>query len=162
MNSWLNDGVGTTRSTFSYLPSDLQAIITPVKVLSARGSYIPEGESSAAFGVTPVGCISKLFLLSNAECFGTTTTPYINEIDKWASICTRDSNNELTKITQYQRVTSNNIRLKRPYYGTGSASYWWLRSPNSPTTFGIVHTNGGFSSYNASYSSGVSPAFCIG
>lgn len=39
---------------------------------------------------------------------------------------------------------------------------YWLRDVASATTFSIVYDNGYASSYSASHSSGVRPAFCIG
>ena len=162
MNEWLNDGLSGGRSVFSYLPSELQSIITPVKVLSQQGNV------DNTFTYTPVVSVSKLFLLSSAEVFGVANADtsanqgYISEINKWASICTRNSSNSVTKITQYSRLTTNNIRIKRSSYGTGSAVHCWLRSPCSTSCF--VHVASGGNSYvgNATASGSVAPAFCTG
>lgn len=43
----------------------------------------------------------------------------------------------------------------------GSASYWWLRSANSTTSFRFVGSNGGDGDNSASISNGVVPGFCI-
>jgi len=159
-NEYLNDGIlsGSTRgrSLFSYFPSELQGVITPVKVLSAKGR-----DSSGNFSNLPVSSISKLFLLSDAEVFGANSVPYRNELNKWCSLGVWSSNT-LSSFKTYSRITGNNNRIKKPNYATGSASYWWLRSPYSTTHFVFVGTNGGFNANYANYSYGLAPAFCIG
>ena len=59
--------------------------------------------------------------------------------------------------------TDNNSRIKKTYNGTGSASYWWLRSPEASGSSSFAYvTNGGTSNSNgASNSYGVAFGFCI-
>ena len=153
MNNWLNGTV------FGYLPSELQGVITPVKVVSGRGRA---SASDNTFKITPVSSVSRLFLLSAGEVFGRNDTPYVNEISKWSSLAVRNANDEISSISRYWRLTSNNVKLKHPYYGTGSSGYYWLRSPYSTSNFVYVYGNGNFNGNYAYITFGVSPAFCIG
>ena len=146
-------------------PSELQAIITPVKVISAKGAYYPEGSSSQQFSPAPVISVSNLFLACYGELWSTEGTPYINEINKWASICNRDSSNNLTKINKYTKIVSNNTLICRKYLGTGTdAVNCCTRSASSTSNFvyvsnsyGNAHTNVG-----ASYAHGAPLCFCTG
>jgi len=153
MNNWLNGTV------FGYLPSELQGVITPVKVVSGRGRA---SASDNTFKITPVSSVSRLFLLSAGEVFGRNDTPYVNEISKWSSLAVRNANDEISSISRYWRLTSNNVRLKHPYYGTGSSNWYWLRSPYSTSYFVNVNGTGNFNNGYANGTSGVSPAFCTG
>ena len=167
MNQWLNDGisgVNNGKSIFSMFPSELQAIITPVKVISAKGAYYPEGSSSQQFSPAPVISVSNLFLACYGELWSTEGTPYINEINKWASICNRDSSNNLTKINRYTKIVSNSTLICRKYLGTSTdAMNCWTRSASSTTNFVYVSSNGSNSNSNGAYSSfGVPLCFCTG
>ena len=166
-NELLNDGVSNLyggKSVFSMLPSEIQTIITPVKVISARGAYYPEGSTTMQFSPAPVVSVSNLFLSCYGELWGTTGTPYINEINKWASICERDSNNNITKINRYPNIVSNNTLIARKYLGTGTdAMSCWTRSAYSTTPFVNVSSYGGSGSSNgASSANGAPLCFCTG
>lgn len=165
LNALLNDGLSGGRSIFSTFPSELQPIITPVKVISAKGAYYPEGSSSLQFSPAPVTSVSRLFISCYGELWGTTGTPYINEINKWASICKRDSSDNVTKINRYPKIVSNNTLIARKFLGTGTdVMNCWTRSAYSTTNFVIV-LNGSGNSGNiigASDANGVPLCFCTG
>ena len=63
-------------------------------------------------------------------------------------------------ISSIAHVGADPIRVKKT---SGSAAYWWLRSPNVGTASNVrsVGPTGENSSGNASHSSGVAPAFVI-
>ena len=90
----------------------------------------------------------KLWLLSNAEVGGQTTThPYMDEGAK------------------YPIFTDNNSRLKYRADGAGAVSYWWERSPyvGYSYSFCYVYTSGSANgSYSAHYAYGVCLGFCSG
>lgn len=167
-NEILNDGVSNLyggKSVFSMLPSEIQTIITPVKVISARGAYYPEGSTTMQFSPAPVISVSNLFLLCYGELWSATGTPYINEINKWASICERDSNNNLVKINKYPNIVSNNVLIARKFLGTGSdAMNCCTRSASSTTTF--VYVNNYYGSANTvgspTNANGAPLCFCTG
>ena len=158
MNQWLNESI------FPTFPSEMQAIITPVKVISAKGACYLEGSSTLQFSPAPVTSVSRLFISCYGELWGTTGTPYINEINKWASICERDSSNNVTKINRYPKIVSNNTLIARKFLGTGTgAMACWTRSAYSTTYFVGVSANYGGNYYNdAHYSNGVPLCFCTG
>ena len=168
MNQWLNDGISDVndgKSIFSMFPSELQGIITPVKVISAKGAYYPEGSSSQQFSPAPVVSVSNLFLACYGELWSTEGTPYINEINKWASICNRDSSNNLTKINKYTKIVSSNTLICRKYLGTGiDAMSCWTRSASSTTGFVYVSNNNGNANtgYYAGSAGGAPLCFCTG
>ena len=66
-------------------------------------------------------------------------------------------------ITLIALFTDNNSRIKKTYNGTGSASSWWLRSPeaSSSSSFAIVNNFGNSGANLASTSYGVAFGFCI-
>ena len=65
--------------------------------------------------------------------------------------------------TQYAYYANGNSKVKYRQTSTGSAAYWWCRSPeeNYSTYFCCVSTDGSASNHGARYSLGVSPAFFI-
>ena len=167
MNQWLNDGISGVndgKSIFSMFPSELQAIITPVKVISAKGAYYPEGSSSQQFSPAPVVSVSNLFLACYGELWSTEGTPYINEINKWASICKRDASNNLTKITKYPNIVSSNTLICRKYLGTGTdVMYCWTRSAFSTASFTLIYNFSGSAGGNYAGSAFGAPlCFCTG
>lgn len=62
--------------------------------------------------------------------------------------------------TQYARFTTSNTRIKKL---NGSATGWWLRSPNSGnnSAFCLVYLDGTANSYVARSSNGVAFGFCV-
>ena len=84
----------------------------------------------------------KLFLLSEIEIFGSTTYSFTGE------------------GTQYAYYQAGNSKVKNR---SGSADYWWERSPGSRNTayFCYVDSRGSANWYNASDSNGVAFGFCF-
>ncbi len=136
MRNYLNNTV------FPALPKQWQAMIKSVQVLASEGDTSPDILTSE----------DKLFLFCRAEVgFDTTVVPYSQEVDPDAENVT------------FSLFTDNASRIKKYYNGTGSAQYWWLRSPHSShsTNFCNVASSGGSSNSNAVYSYGVAFGFCI-
>ena len=65
--------------------------------------------------------------------------------------------------TQYAYYANGNSKRKYRQTSTGSAAYWWCRSPDASrsTSFCCVYTGGSATGYYAYRSLGVSPAFFI-
>lgn len=84
----------------------------------------------------------KLFLLSEIEIFGSTTYSFAGE------------------GTQYDYYQAGNSKVKNR---SGSAYYWWERSPRSSnsTSFCHVYSNGNANANSANASYGVAFAFCF-
>ena len=117
---------------YNSLPSDLQAIIKPTRVISGHGP-----KDSSEF-ITK----DKLYLLSGVEVFG------------------EDSNDSAVNTTWQLDYYQDTARITRKIYKYGFAP-WWLRVPvlTNESNFGIVQDNLGYAiSYN---DYGVAPAFRI-
>ena len=84
----------------------------------------------------------KLFIASEKEIFGTSSY-----------------GNDGTQYEYWSINNTNNARIKKL---NGSAQYWWMRSVYDSTIFRHVSTDGSAISYNASFSNGCVPCFCIG
>ena len=136
MRNWLNN------TAFPELPRHWKTMIAKVIVLSSQGNTSANIISSEDW----------LYLRSMAEVgFRTAENPYMYEVDSEA---------EDLKCSLF---TDNNSRIKKYYNGTGSANYWWLRSPwsSNTTDFANVYSSGDESSYGASHSYGVSFGFSL-
>lgn len=129
----------TMATLLSQLPTDLSSVIKQVSKKTTAGTKSTDITTST----------DKLFLFSEVELDGTTTTGYADEgvqYDYWESHNTA------------------NDRIKKLSNGGGSAYSWWLRSPNTSyaTYFRYIHYNGGvISIVGASDSVGVCFGFCI-
>ena len=123
---------------YSLLPEDLQAVIQEVdKATNNTG-----GSSATTDAVTLTG--DKLWLLSSIEIgCGSTTDVYAAE------------------GSEYRFYKENSSLVK--YNLSGTADYWWLRSPGASgaPSFCCVNSNGSWYSYYAGYANGVSPGFCL-
>ena len=120
---------------FNQLPSELRALIKKVKKKTSAGNQ------SSTINTTE----DTLFLFSEVELFGSTTYSKSGE------------------GTQYPIFTNNSSRIKKQG-DTGSAYYWWERSPNASnsTYFCFVNTDGSAANgYDASTTYGVCFGFCI-
>jgi hypothetical protein len=119
---------------YNKLPSDLKAIVAPVK----KKCYTTYNQASSLGEAN-----YDVWLLAEAEVFD--------------SVSYTVGNGEGTK---YPIFTDNASRIKKV---NGSASVWWLRSASSSysTYFVGVSSDGGVSSYNASSSYGVAVGLCI-
>ena len=138
--------LGTSLSSYSgtfigVLPAALRAVLKSVTKHTNN-----TGNSSAASAVTAT--TDYAFLLSEYEVFGSTT--YANS-------------NEASKQAQYAYYSAGNSKIKYNHSATSTAVIWWLRSPRASTSSGFVGVYGGgtVNYYNASYSLGVAPGFCV-
>ena len=120
------------------LPDDLKSVIATVKVKAAKSGN--DG--------TIVESADTLFLPAEREIFGTNSR---SRVEEW---------NALQRWQYYAQNDTNAARIKQR---SGSAAWWWLRSPRAGSSIDFVFvTNGGSVSYNgAYYAGGVAPGFCI-
>lgn len=126
----------TMPTLLALLPSEWQAVIKTVDKKAANGG-------SANYTAT-VTSEDKLFLPAEIEVFGSVTYA-------------QDGANE---GSQYEFYANGGSKVKN---FNGSASYWWERSSYFGNTyyFCFVSSNGFANCDNASYTRGVSFAFCI-
>lgn len=119
---------------YNKLPSDLKAIVAPVKKKCYTTYNQATSLSEANYNV---------WLLAEAEVFD--------------SVSYTIGNGEGTK---YPIFTDNVNRVKKV---NGSANYWWLRSAysNSTASFISVNSGGNVSYYSASISGGVAVGLCV-
>jgi hypothetical protein len=111
------------------LPSDLQAVLKSVNKKTSAGSQ------SSTINTNSM----KLFLFSEIEIFGSTTYSKAGE------------------GSQYSYFATAANRIKYLSNGSGSAYWWWERSPYGSDSyyFCIVSGGGDANIYGASYTSGV-------
>lgn len=132
---WKNSVMRTSTMTtlLSQLSNDLKAVIAPVNKVSGTGG----GSSSGTETVS-----ESLFLLAEIEVFGSLSYSVSGE------------------GTQYAYYKNGGSKTK---YISGSANYWWLRSPRSGNSrvFCIVSSDGYAYSGSAGSSFGVSFGFCV-
>ena len=125
------------------LPADLRAVMKPItKYTDNKGN-----SSDVAANVT--SSLDYLPLLAEQEIFGGNRT-YSNQYEKNSQV-------------QYAYYSAGNSKVKYRHSATGSAAYWWERSPNynSNNYFCRVYTNGDANISTARYSSGLAPAFMV-
>ena len=116
------------------LPSDLQAVLKNVNKKTSAGSQ------SSTINTNSM----KLFLFSEIEIFGSITYSKSGE------------------GSQYKYFETNS-KVKYLSNGSGSASWWWGRSPHASNSNGFCYVNGSGSA-NAGYAnstSGVCFGFCV-
>ena len=104
------------------------------------------GRSTASSAVTAT--TDYFFLLSEYEVFGNIT--YGN---------TYEANYQ----QQYAYYSAGNSKVKYRHNSTGSAAYWWLRSPAAGNAyrFVFVYTGGTVNDNGANYSLGFASGFCV-
>lgn len=141
MNSSNTNSGGWTNCAMrsTHLPAILN--LMPAEVKAA----IKEVQKKTSAGSQSSGIQTtndKLFLLSEIEIFGSTTYSFAGE------------------GTQYAYYQAGNSKVKNL---SGSANYWWERSPNSSdsTAFCHVNSNGSANADDASNSRGVAFGFCF-
>ena len=124
------------------LPSDLQAVLKTVTKYSDNTG----GSSNTASHVTAT--TDDIFLLAEWEVFG--ARKYANRAEQ-------------NYQAQYAYYSAGNSKARYRHSSTGSTARWWLRSVHAGESgsFCIVATSGSVSSYNAIYSFGFAPAFCV-
>lgn len=122
------------------LPSDLRAVMQPMTIYTDNTG----GGSDNASYVTKT--TDYLPLLAEYEIFGTRS--YANSAEK-------------NYQAQYAYYSAGNSKVKYRHSATGSAAWWWGRSPsyNYSTYFCNVNTNGNANNNNARNSNGVAPDF---
>ena len=131
----------TMATLLSQLPSDLQGVIKQVNKKATAGGASTSITTSA----------DKLWLLAEVEVDGTTSAGYADEGEQY----------EYWKTVKYGTVAAD--RIKYLSNGSGSASYWWLRSPNVSNSNGFryVTSTGGVVNGYAYSARGVSFGFCV-
>ena len=141
MNSSNTNSGGWTscamRST--HLPAILALMPTEVKNgIREVNKLTSAGSKSATINTTA----DKLFLLSEVEIFGSTTS------------------SEAGEGTQYDYYKAGNSKVKKR---NGSAAYWWERSPraSNSTRFCVVNSDGVAKTVGARYAYGVPFCFCF-
>ena len=117
------------------LPSDLQAVLKSVNKKTSAGSQ------SSTINTNSM----KLFLFSEIEIFGSTTYSKAGE------------------GSQYSYFATAANRIKYLSNGSGSAGWWWGRSPggSGSSYFCSVGSAGGAGSGSASGAGGVCFGFCV-
>ena len=125
------------------LPADLRAVMKPItKYTDNKGN-----SSDVAANVT--SSLDYLPLLAEQEIFGGNRT-YSNQYEKNSQV-------------QYAYYSAGNSKVKYRHSATGSAAYWWERSPvyGDDYSFCAVSTNGGAYGNGAGGSYGLAPAFMV-
>lgn len=134
----------TLNSTFyGYLPEAWQNAIVQVSKIAGTGGGTSSGYQTST---------DKLFLLSEREVFSS------------RSYSVTDEFNAHSQYAYYRDIANTSaLRVKTTSNGTGSANYWWLRSPRSgySSSFCYVNSSGNADSTYASASCGLSFGFCI-
>ena len=128
----------TMQEMFNNLPDELQAVIKTVNKKATAGSQSTSITTSQ----------DKLWLYSLVELTSTTKNGY---------------KDEGTQYEYWQSHNTNSDRIKKSNNGTGSASYYWLRSPytGGSTYFRSIGSDGSAPDYISSYSRGLCFCFCI-
>ena len=123
-----------TGTLLTSLPSDLQTVLKSVKKKTSAGSQ------SSTINTNTM----KLFLFSEIEIFGSTTYSVSGE------------------GSQYEYFKTNS-KIKYLSNGSGSALWWWERSPyaGASYTFCGVNSGGNASLNSANGASGVCFGFCV-
>lgn len=131
----------TMATLLSQLPSDLQGVIKQVNKKATAGGASTSITTSA----------DKLWLFAEVEIDGTTSAGYADEGEQY----------EYWKTVKDGTVADD--RKKYLSNGSGSASYWWLRSPyvSNSTNFRSFYSTGSVDNYYADYARGVSFGFCV-
>ena len=132
-NEWLNK-----------LDANIRAQVKQVKLPYVNGT----ANSAVASGANGLSC--KVFLLSGYEMgWKNSDNPYF-PVDG-------------AKLAYFEAGTGTSANNKRIAYLNGSATYWWLRSPNALGTGNawFVYSSGGYGGSNCAYSYGVRPALIL-
>ena len=119
-------------------PADLKAVIKQSTIFTAPNT------GNIALTATQ----DEVFLLAEYEVFG---------------VRTRASSQEPNYLKQYAYYSAGNSKVKYKHNATGTAVYWWERSPSSDSSqfFCAVNENGGSYITRGNYVRGVSPAFKV-
>lgn len=136
--------INPVRSTLmSALPADLRAVMKPItKYTDNKGN-----SSNVAANVT--ASVDYLPLLAEQEIFGSRS--YANPYEQRYQ-------------AQYAYYSAGNSKVKYRHSATGSAAYWWERSPmyGNASGFCCVDSNGNTTCYYTSgVSLGLAPIFMV-
>ena len=138
---------------YNSLPSDLQAVIKPTRVISGHGS-----NDSTNFTTT-----DKLYLLSSEEVYGIDDGQYHFYDTAYGTSHQLEyySNNGVTYSTN--SWSGRNLDKTVKQYNS-SNTWWWLRPADSISSysFATVGNGGRWNDYSALTANGVAPAFRIG
>ena len=128
-------------SLMAALPSDLRAVMKPVTKYTDN---VGNATGNVAGNVTET--TDYLFLLAEFEVFG--SRYYANDYER---------NSQL----QYDYYKASNSRIAYKHNATGTAVWWWLRSPlyYNYNIFCYVNSGGGYNCYNAYSSAALLPGF---
>ena len=131
----------TMQTLLGQLPSDLQAAIKSVNKKATSGGASTTIKTSS----------DKLFLFSEVEIDGTTSSGYASEGEQY----------EYWKTVKDGTVAAD--RVKKLSNGGGSAISWWLRSPYVSNSIALrcISSTGSVSYIIANYTYGVSFGFCV-
>lgn len=94
-------------------------------------------------------------------CWDNNVTKTLSEDLFLMSAIEKRGNGIATEGTRYEYYVNTPYTQTVKYVGT-SASVWWLRTPQGDFDFAIVLSDGAGGSVGASYSQGLSFAFCVG
>lgn len=130
-------------SLMAALPSDLRAVM---KAVTKYTDNTGNGTGHVAGNVTSTS--DYLFLLSNYEVQG--NDGYANSYEK-------------NSQAQYDYFKAGNSKIAYKHNATGTAVWWWLRSPCYHYTNGfcVVSADGAYNSYAAYSSAGLLPGFAV-
>ena len=124
--------------------ADIREVIKQVKIPYVNGT----GNSAVASGSSGLSC--KIFLLSGREVgFSTSDNQYFP--------------NDGAKLSYFESGTGSSALNKRIAKLNGSATYWWLRSPDTSSTnyAWYVGSNGDYDVDGCAESYGIRPAFVL-
>ena len=150
---WNKDGwPATSMRTFvnndmyNAIPSEIKNAIIDTTVVSGHGNEDTENFTS----------VDKLYLLSTAEVWAQGSSNTIGD----------DTARDVTRQLDYYKnlgTSTSNYSGAIKKYGT-SGDYWWLRTASSNYTGSFLYVSeyGGWSSFDASITRGVAPAFRLG
>ena len=127
------------------LDSNIQEAIKQVKL-----PYRQNGGSGGTDRTGANGLSCKIFLLSGYEVGFTTSDNSYFPVDG-------------AKLSYFESGTGSSALNKRIAYLNGSATYWWLRSPRTSSTYYVwfVYSGGVYSVDRASSSLGIRPALVL-
>lgn len=138
IHSYLN---GTFLNLFD---ADIREVIKQVKIPYVNGT----ANAAVASGANGLSC--KIFLLSGREVgFSTSDNQYFP--------------NDGAKLDYFIDGTTSSANSRRVANLNGSATIWWLRSPDISNTYGVwgVSSGGNYDYWNADNSLGVRPALIL-
>lgn len=132
VGGWNNTEMCNTvmQQVLNSMPAELKAVLKEVSTYASKG----EGDTSGSVGKL---CADKVFL------------PGLSELDdSWSA-----QNKTETNQKKFPIFTDSNSRIKRLRNGSGSADYYWTRSPNHYNNYGFCNVNNSGNTYDSVVSS---------